>query len=531
MVLAPEHPLVDALVAGRVAGRAPTPRWTGGARDARPRPSPPTGARPRARPTSSARPRAKDKTGVFTGALRDQPGQRRADPGLHRRLRADGLRHRRDHGRARRRTSATASSPRRSSCRSSARSQPPRRAASGEAYTGDGPAINSANDEICAGRPGRRRGQGARSSTWLEAQRASASATINYKLRDWLFSRQRYWGEPFPIVYDEDGLPHRAARVDAAGRAARGRRLLAAAPSTPTTPTPSPEPPLARADRLGRRSSWTWATGRSTYRRETNTMPQWAGSCWYDLRYLDPTNDERVRRPGRSSGTGWARSGRATAGGVDLYVGGVEHAVLHLLYARFWHKVLFDLGHVSAAEPFQRLFNQGYIQAYAYTDERGVYVAGRRGRRARRRRSSTTGEPVTREYGQDGQEPEERRSRPTRCATRTAPTRSGCTRCRWARWTCRGRGRPGPSSASYRLPAAGVAQRRRRGHRRACGSSTTPADDDDAAGCCTARSTACATTCDGAALQHRDRQADRAEQPPDQGRGGGAARRSPSRWC
>ena len=103
-------------------------------------------------------------------------------------------------------------------------------------------------------------------------------------------------------------------------------------------------------------------------------MPQWAGSCWYDLRYLDPTNDRGVRRPrGRAVLDGPARPG-GRHGGVDLYVGGVEHAVLHLLYARFWHKVLFDLGHVSSAEPFRRLFNQGYILAYAFTDERGMYV-------------------------------------------------------------------------------------------------------------------------------------------------------------
>ena len=125
--------------------------------------------------------------------------------------------------------------------------------------------------------------------------------------------------------------------------------------------------------------------GPKRYTRETNTMPQWAGSCWYELRYLDPPNDERVRRPGERARTGWARATAGDSGGVDLYVGGVEHAVLHLLYARFWHKVLFDLGHVSSFEPFRKLFNQGYIQAYAYTDARGVVRAGRGGRRARRR--------------------------------------------------------------------------------------------------------------------------------------------------
>ncbi len=115
-------------------------------------------------------------------------------------------------------------------------------------------------------------------------------------------------------------------------------------------------------------------------------MPQWAGSCWYELRYLDPTNEDALRRPrGRALLDGPARR-PTTSGGVDLYVGGVEHAVLHLLYARFWHKVLFDLGHVSSLEPFHRLFNQGYIQAYAFTDERGFYVPAAEVVEERRRR-------------------------------------------------------------------------------------------------------------------------------------------------
>ena len=133
-------------------------------------------------------------------------------------------------------------------------------------------------------------------------------------------------------------------------------------------------------------------------------MPQWAGSCWYELRYLDPTNDEDLLSTRMSSGTGWARIRRRPndTGGVDLYVGGVEHAVLHLLYSRFWHKVLFDLGHVSSEEPFRRLFNQGYIQAYAYTDARGVYVPPRRWSRARRGVFTFEGGPVNREYGKMG---------------------------------------------------------------------------------------------------------------------------------
>ena len=115
--------------------------------------------------------------------------------------------------------------------------------------------------------------------------------------------------------------------------------------------------------------------GPQTYRRELNVMPQWAGSCWYELRYLDPTNDKTFCDPGVEQY--WMGKDPARPddpGGVDLYVGGVEHAVLHLLYSRFWHKVLYDLGHVTSEEPFRRLFNQGYIQAFAYTDARGVYV-------------------------------------------------------------------------------------------------------------------------------------------------------------
>jgi leucyl-tRNA synthetase len=133
-----------------------------------------------------------------------------------------------------------------------------------------------------------------------------------------------------------------------------------------------PEPPLGRATE--------WATveldlgsGPTTYKRDLNTMPQWAGSCWYYLRYIDPVSSDQIADP--TSERYWmVGDGTAREGGVDLYVGGVEHAVLHLLYARFWHKVLFDLGHVSTPEPFKRLINQGYIQAYAYKDDRGMYV-------------------------------------------------------------------------------------------------------------------------------------------------------------
>jgi leucyl-tRNA synthetase len=191
---------------------------------------------------------------------------------------------------------------------------------------------------------------------------------VSYRLRDWLFSRQRYWGEPFPIVFDDDDLPV-ALPADVLPVVLPDLDDFRPRPVDVDQP---PTPPLARA------AGWVevdldLGDGLRTYRRESNTMPQWAGSCWYYLRYLDPTNSERFVDPDVErywmTGTQPNRSG-----GVDLYVGGVEHAVLHLLYARFWHKVLYDLGHVSTPEPFQRLVNNGYIQAPAYLDERGTYV-------------------------------------------------------------------------------------------------------------------------------------------------------------
>ena len=178
----------------------------------------------------------------------------------------------------------------------------------------------------------------AKIAAWLE-ERGLGKLAINFKLRDWLFSRQRYWGEPFPIVW-ENGQ-HRAISESEL-------------PLTPPAladfkPTGTPEPPLSKAT--------DWVRYSATATRELNTMPQWAGSCWYYLRYCDPTNSERF--VSEAAERYWMGGGKP--GGVDLYVGGTEHAVLHLLYARFWHKVLFDLGCVSTPEPFQRLVNQGLI--------------------------------------------------------------------------------------------------------------------------------------------------------------------------
>ena len=179
---------------------------------------------------------------------------------------------------------------------------------------------------------------------WLQ-QRGHAKPAINYKLRDWLFSRQRYWGEPFPIVWEKsepDGrLKHRSLGED---------ELPLVPPKLDDyKPSGTGEPPLAKAK--------DWIRYSDTAQRETNTMPQWAGSCWYYLRFCDPGNDQRF--VGKEAERYWM--GGSKPAGVDLYIGGTEHAVLHLLYARFWHKVLFDLGYLSKPEPFQRLVNQGMI--------------------------------------------------------------------------------------------------------------------------------------------------------------------------
>jgi len=173
---------------------------------------------------------------------------------------------------------------------------------------------------------------------WLEAN-GHGRRDVRYKLRDWLFSRQRYWGEPFPIVWREgkhEALPESDLPLEPP-------------PLEDFKPTGTGEPPLAKAKE--------WLRYSEVATRETNTMPQWAGSCWYYLRFCDPQNDARFA--GEEAERYWM--GGEQAGGVDLYVGGTEHAVLHLLYARFWHKVLFDLGYLSKAEPFQRLVNQGMI--------------------------------------------------------------------------------------------------------------------------------------------------------------------------
>ena len=244
-----------------------------------------------------------------------------------------------------------------------------------EAYTESGKAVNSANDSLDINGMSKDEAIAA-IIPWLEEQGVGREK-IQYKLRDWLFARQRYWGEPFPIVYDEAGqaypLPESMLPIE----------LPEVEDYKPVSFDPddaesSPQPPLAKA------REWVeveldlgLGDGPKTYYRDTNVMPQWAGSSWYQLRYIDPTNDEvfcDLENERYWTGPRPEEHGANDPGGVDLYVGGVEHAVLHLLYSRFWHKVLFDLGYVSSKEPYRRLYNQGYIQAYAYTDSRGVYV-------------------------------------------------------------------------------------------------------------------------------------------------------------
>ncbi|MGW9309059.1 leucine--tRNA ligase [Saccharomonospora azurea] len=368
MVLAPEHPLVDELVPAAWPEDVDE-RWTGGA--ATPSDAVAEYRRQTSRKSELDRQESKDKTGVFTGAYAVNPVNGERIPVFVADYVLMG------YG-----TGAIMAVPAQDQRDwdfatkfglDIVRTVQPSEDFDGEAFTGDGPAINSANDEISLN------GMGVDDAkntiiAWLE-EKGHGEGTVQYKLRDWLFARQRYWGEPFPIVYDEDGTPIPLPED----------QLPVVLPEvddySPKTFDPEdadtePEPPLAKA------TDWVEVTldlgdGPKTYRRDTNVMPQWAGSCWYQLRYIDPENDERFVDPENERywmGPRPEEHGPDDPGGLDLYIGGVEHGVLHLLYSRFWHKVLYDLGHVSSEEPYRRLYNQGYIQAYAYTDSRGVYV-------------------------------------------------------------------------------------------------------------------------------------------------------------
>ncbi|MFT3901534.1 MAG: leucine--tRNA ligase, partial [Gordonia sp. (in: high G+C Gram-positive bacteria)] len=364
MVLAPEHDLVDEIVADAWPADVDD-RWTGGAQT-------PAEAIAGYRASIAAksdleRQESKEKTGVFTGAFATNPvngeqipvfiadyvligygtGAIMAVPGHDTRdyefATAFGLPIREVIG--------------------------SEQGIADEAWTGDGPLVDSgfldgkSVDEA--------------KTAMIEKLEADGTGvgTVQFKLRDWLFARQRYWGEPFPIVYDEQGnahpLPESMLPVELPEVAD-----YAPVAFDPDDADSEPSPPLAKAT--------DWVTveldlgdGTKTYTRDVNVMPQWAGSSWYQLRYIDPTNTEALCAKENEAywmGPRPSVHGAADPGGLDLYIGGVEHAVLHLLYSRFWHKVLFDLGHVTSREPYRKLFNQGMIQAYAYTDSRGVYV-------------------------------------------------------------------------------------------------------------------------------------------------------------
>ncbi len=391
VVLAPEHPLVEQLAADAWPAEV-DPRWTGGA-------STPAEAIAVYRTavqskTDLERQENKEKTGVFTGSYASNPVNGARVPVFIADYVLMG------YG-----TGAIMAVPAQDARDwefatafglDIVRTVAPPKGFDGEAFTGDGVAINS--DFL--------NGMGVAEAKatiipWL-TERELGRGTVQYKLRDWLFARQRYWGEPFPIVFDDDGnplaLPDEMLPVELP-------EVEDYAPVSfdPEDASSEPSPPLAKAT--------DWANleldlgdGLQHYRRDANVMPQWAGSSWYELRYIDPTNTEEFCAPENEAywmGPRPELHGPNDPGGLDLYVGGVEHAVLHLLYSRFWHKVLYDLGHVSSLEPYRRLYNQGYIQAYAYIDPRGRYVAAEEVSEVEGR-YSWRGEEVAREYGKMG---------------------------------------------------------------------------------------------------------------------------------
>ncbi len=264
----------------------------------------------------------------------------------------------------------------------------------GDAFVGNGTSMASANEYVSLDDLPTAEAK-SRISEWLDAQ-GIGRPRVQYKLRDWLFSRQRYWGEPFPILHGPDG---QVVALDESDLPVELPQMEQFKPHATDDPSAQVQTPLSRAP-----DDWVRVDrGGVTYTRELNTMPQWAGSCWYYLRFLDPDNGERfVRQEVEQYWMSGEDSERPNAaGGVDLYVGGVEHAVLHLLYARFWHKVLYDLGHVSSPEPFGRLYNQGYIQAHAYRNQRGMYVPATEIEQ-KDGEFFHEGQPVTREFGKMG---------------------------------------------------------------------------------------------------------------------------------
>ena len=406
MVLAPEHPLVDSLVPQGDWPEGTRPAWTGG--EARPGTAVAAYRLAASRKSDVERQvETKVKTGVFTGGWAVNPlsGQRIpvfvADYVLM--------------GYGTGAIMAVPSGDQRDYEFATAFDldivptvEPGPEHDGASAWTGDGLIINSANDEVSLNGLDVTQAK-ARITAYLE-DRGLGEGTVSYKLRDWLFSRQRYWGEPFPIVFDEDGVAH---GVPESMLPVQLPDVPDYSPKTfdPDDNSSEPEPPLSRVQ------EWVEVEldlgdgrGLRRFRRETNTMPNWAGSCWYYLRYLDPLNDdalvdaanERYWIGPRGEAVAGAPAGASDPGGVGLYVGGVEHAVLHLLYARFWHKVLHDLGHLSSDEPFRTYFSQGYIQAPAYTDSRGQYVEASEVQEGPGQTFTFQGEPVQREFGKIG---------------------------------------------------------------------------------------------------------------------------------
>ncbi|HMM95706.1 leucine--tRNA ligase [Phycicoccus sp.] len=406
MVLAPEHPLVDELVPSGGWPEGTDDAWTGGA--ATPAEAVDTYRRAASRKSDVERQtEGKDKTGVFTGgwatnpvtgtripvfvadyvlmgygtgAIMAVPGQDERDWDFATAFHLPKIR----------------------------TVQPDEGHDPATAFTGRGPAINSSNDELSLDGldvPEAKE----RMTAWLQ-EKGIGEPTVTYKLRDWLFSRQRYWGEPFPVLFDEDGVAH------AVPDSMLPVELPEVPDYSPKTYDPEdagsePEPPLSRVQEwVDVELDLGDGRGLRRFRRETNTMPNWAGSCWYYLRYLDPENADALVDPENESywmgprpePVAGAAPGTRDPGGVDLYVGGVEHAVLHLLYARFWHKVLHDLGHLSSDEPFRTYFSQGYIQAAAYRDDRGQPVEAREVEEAPDGGFTWQGRPVTREFGKIG---------------------------------------------------------------------------------------------------------------------------------
>ena len=356
MVLAPEHPLVAKLT---------TPAQAGAVADYQ--------TRARQKSDLERTDLAREKTGAFTGGYAINPVNGEKIPvwiadyvlisygtGA---IMAVPAHDERDHAFARevRAAHPAGGAPRRTA----------RPLEAGQAFADEGVAINSG---LLDGLP---TAEAKKKITAELERKGQGKAAVSYKLRDWVFSRQRYWGEPIPIVHcDACGGP--VPVPDA--------QLPVALPDVERyVPTGTGESPLAAIE------AWVKTTCPrcgGPARRETNTMPQWAGSCWYYLRYLDPKND---RAP-------WSSEAEKQWMAVDLYVGGAEHAVLHLLYARFWHKVLYDLGHVSTKEPFKKLRHQGTVLAHTYKDAsrplprvlRGG-VPGRAGAPARDRREADRG--------------------------------------------------------------------------------------------------------------------------------------------